>query len=322
MAVYTSISETEASSLIQDYDLGNLISIKGISEGVTNTNYLVKTDKNSFILTIFEGDVTEDEMKYFLDVMGSAAQGGISCPEPLKTKADEYFLHPHNKLAVLSSFLQGKSVRKVEAKHCAELGNEMAKLHVALGDAKHYRKNGDLFSDVWERYFFKIEPHLDDVKRGLREELITHYENISQQWPKDLPTGIIHGDLFPDNVFFNHSKISGIIDFYYACNDFLVYDLAICLNSWCFEQGDQYNMTKGKALIMAYNQERGLSLEEMDALPTLCAGAALRFLITRLNDWIFQQEGALVKPKDPIEKLRILRFHQYIQSAKEYGVNV
>ncbi len=322
MAVYTSISEAEASSLIQNYDLGNLISIKGISEGVTNTNYIVKTDRNSFILTIFEGDVTEDEMEYFLDVMRSAAQGGISCPEPLKTKTDEYFLRPHNKLAVLSSFLQGKSVRKVEAKHCAELGNEMAKLHISLGNAKHFRKNGDLFSDVWERYFSKIEPHLENVKRGLREELIAHYESISQQWPKDLPTGIIHGDLFPDNVFFNHSKISGIIDFYYACNDFLVYDLAICLNSWCFEQGDQYNMTKGKALIMAYNQERGLSFEEMDALPTLCAGAALRFLITRLNDWIFQQEGALVKPKDPIEKLRILRFHQYIQSAKEYGVNV
>ena len=318
MAVYTKVSERELSDFLTQFDIGALVGLTGISEGIENTNYLVHTDKARFILTLYEKRVDPRELPYFLDLMTHLAQKGISCPLPVAAKNGETLLPLCGKKACLTTFLNGKSVQTITPEHCGQLGQKMAKMHLAGRDFAGYRKN-DLSVDGWETLIGKIGKAADTVESGLFDEMTEAFETVKSRFPTDLPQGVIHADLFPDNVFFTDGSLSGIIDFYFACNDALVYELAVCLNAWCFDQDTwDFNPAKAKAMIEEYDRVRPLSDEEKEALPTLALGSSLRFLLTRTYDWLNRVPGALVTPKNPLEYVKKLRFHRNIRDYREY----
>ena len=318
MAVYTKVTEQDLSEFLKQFDIGSLVSLTGISEGIENTNYLVQTDKTRFILTLYEKRVNPRELPYFLDLMTHLARKGVSCPLPVTAKTGEALLPLCGKKACLTTFLQGKSVGQITPEHCGQLGKAMAEMHLAGRDFAGLRKN-DLSVDGWESLLGKIGREADKIERGLSEEMAEVFQNVKSLFPANLPQGVIHADLFPDNVFFTDGKLSGIIDFYFACNDALVYELAVCLNAWCFDQDTwDFNPAKAKNMIEAYDRVRTLSDEEKEALPTLALGSALRFLLTRTYDWLNRVPGALVTPKNPLEYVKKLRFHKKIQDNRNY----
>ncbi|MBO4644783.1 MAG: homoserine kinase [Alphaproteobacteria bacterium] len=318
MAVYTKVTETELSEFLKQFDIGSLVSLTGISEGIENTNYLVQTDKARFILTLYEKRVNPQELPYFMDLMTYLAQKGISCPLPVATKTGETLSPLCGKKACLTTFLNGKSVTKILPEHCAELGQAMAKMHLAGQNFSGFRKN-DLSVDGWEVLLGKIGKEADTITDGLFNEMTEVFRTVKSLFPAGLPQGVIHADLFPDNVFFTDDKLSGIIDFYFACNDALVYELAVCLNAWCFDQDTwDFNPAKAKNMIEEYNRVRPLSAEEKETLPILALGSALRFLLTRTYDWLNRVPGALVTPKNPLEYVKKLRFHKKIHDYREY----
>lgn len=318
MAVYTKVSERELSDFLKQFDIGALVGLTGISEGIENTNYLVRTDKARFILTLYEKRVNPQELPYFLDLMTHLAQKGISCPLPVAAKTGETLLSLCGKKACLTTFLNGKSVQTITPEHCGQLGQKMAKMHLAGRDFAGYRKN-DLSVDGWEKLIDKIGKAADTVTDGLFDEMTEAFETVKSRFPSDLPQGVIHADLFPDNVFFTGDKLSGIIDFYFACNDALVYELAVCLNAWCFDQDTwDFNPAKAKNMIEEYDRVRPLSNQEKEALPTLALGSALRFLLTRTYDWLNRVPDALVTPKNPLEYVKKLRFHRNIRDYRKY----
>lgn len=221
--------------------------------------------------------------------------------------------------AALISFLEGMWLRKPEAKHCREVGKALAAMHLA-GEGFEIKRPNALSVEGWKVLWDKSEDRADEVEKGLKDEIRPEIDYLAAYWPKDLPAGVIHADLFQDNVFFLGDELSGLIDFYFACNDLLAYDVSICLNAWCFEKDGAYNVTKGKALLEGYQSVRPLSAAELEALPLLARGSALRFFLTRLYDWLTTPEGALVVKKDPLEYLRKLRFHRSIATVAEYGL--
>jgi homoserine kinase type II len=321
MAVYTEVPDDELSRFIAEYDVGGLVSCKGIAEGVENSNYLVQTDGGRFILTLYEKRVNEADLPFFLALMTHLAQNGITTPLPVKARDGEALRRLAGRPAVLVTFLDGMSARRPDVEQCGQLGEALAQLHAAgQGFRSHSRVNA-LGPQGWRPLLQRSGPAANSVQAGLYgfadEELIY----LEQHWPKDLPAGVIHADLFPDNVFFLKGHLSGIIDLYFACNDLLAYDLAIGLNAWCFEPDYAFNQTKGRALIAGYERVRRLTDAEVAALPVLCRGAALRFMLTRLYDWLNVPPGALVKPHDPMAYYRRLRIHQKVTSAAEYGVS-
>lgn len=319
MAVYTDVSADELAQFISRYDIGELKSYKGIAEGVENSNFLVHTSSGSYILTLYEKRVAAADLPFFLSLMGHLAARGISCPQPVKAKGGEALGTLAGRPAALINFLEGMWPRRPNAAHCAAVGEAMAKLHLAGLDFPMARPNA-LSVDGWRALYAAAAPRADELQPGLRDFLARELDHLQTRWPKALPSGIIHADLFPDNVFFLGSELSGLIDFYFACNDILAYDVAIMLNAWCFEQDHAFNVTKGKSLLNAYARVRPLSAAECESLPLLARGAALRFLLTRLVDWLNVPPGALVKPKDPLEYVRKLRFHQSVADARDYGV--
>lgn len=319
MAVYTEVSDEELGAFIDTYDVGQLMSYKGIAEGVENSNYLVQTDKAYFILTLYEKRVNPEDLPFFLQLKQHLAAKGLSCPTPVASKDGKLLGTLAGRPAALVTFLQGMSVKRPRPEHCEELGKAMAAMHLAGADYELTRKNA-LDLSGWRPLFNQSADRCDTVHPGLGTEITAELDYLESCWPKDLPSGVIHADLFTDNVFFLNDKLSGLIDFYFACNDALAYDIAICLNAWCFEQDLSFNVTKAKAMLKGYTSVRPLGAAEFDALPVLCRGAALRFLLTRLYDWLSVPEGALVTPKDPIEYLKKLRFHQTIDSATAYGL--
>ena len=320
MAVYTELSQNEIQDFLRAYNLPLLLKAEGIKAGVENTNYLLEfTDRSKLILTIFEKRVNENELPFFINLMDLLANY-IPSPTPIRTQNGEIITRVKEKPATLVSFLQGKSVTNIITKNMSELGKYMAKMHLAGQNYAVTRKN-NLSIVGWEELLTKINGRADEISAGLTDELSDELKEISANWVSDLPRGIIHADLFPDNVFFNSdNNLTGIIDFYFACNDFLVYDLAICLNAWCFEKDLQFNITKAKAMLRAYNEVRPLSEIELAAMPILARGAALRFLLTRSYDWLFPANGALVTPKNPLEYLSKLRFHRKVKHHSEYGL--
>jgi len=322
VAVYTHISFEEVSKITSEYPIGTLKECIGITEGVSNTNFLLITADNKYIYTIFEDVVNKDDLPYFIGLMKHLSNRKISCPEPIASNNNDYSYYVRDKASVLTSFLSGKSTKKIKNIHCKSLGEAMSKMHIASVGFNQKRTNDSSVFSVWNKIFPLIEEKVDRISSGLREELISAYKLIEEKWPSNLSVGVIHGDLFPDNVFFDGDEVSGIIDFYYACNDFYIYDLAICINSWCFEDNASFNITKAKHLLQGYNNVRKLSEEELESLPILCAGAALRFLLTRIYDFLNQDESANVVVKDPMEKLKILRFHMQVKSVREYGINI
>jgi len=319
MAVYTDVSDEELESFIRSYDIGAVTSFKGIAEGVENSNYLVHTETGPYILTLYEKRVSLGDLPYFLALMEHLASRGITCPLPVHDREGRNLKELAGRPAALITFLEGLWVRRPDIEHCAGLGRALAGFHVASADFPLRRANS-LSLPGWRTLFGEIGKGADEVTPGLSTEITKELRHLEGAWPSQLPQGVIHADLFPDNVFFLSDKVSGLIDFYFACNDTLAYDVAVCLNAWCFETDASFNVTKARALLQAYEKVRPLSTLELRDLPTLARGAALRFLLTRTYDLLNTDENALVKTKDPNEYLRKLRFHQRVKSYRDYGL--
>lgn len=321
MAVYTEVSDSALIEHLTKYDIGELSSIKGIAEGVENSNYLLTTTKGRYILTLYEARVDTNDLPFFLGLMEHLAQNGLSCPLPIVMKNGETLGTLENKPAAIISFLDGFSVKRPSADHCKELGKALAQLHMA-GEGFSIKRANALAVADWRPLFEKSEKRGDEVIVGLSDNIKTELDFLEKNWPHDLPKGVIHADMFTDNVFFLQNKFSGIIDFYFACNDLLAYDIAICLNDWCFEPDWSFNITKARALLSGYRSVRPMSQAELEALPVLCRGAALRFLLTRLFDWLNVPVGAMVTPKNPSEYIEKLKFHKGVNSVALYGIDV
>lgn len=317
MAVYTEVTDDDLTSFVAQYDLGGALSCKGIAEGVENSNFLLVTEKGPYILTLYEKRTRREDLPFFLGLMEHLADKGIDCPLPVQGTDGVALRELCGRPAVIVTFLAGMWPRRVTPHHCAELGTALARLHLAVADFRMERPNS-LSLTGWRELFEKCAPRANEVARDLRGTLEAELAALTANWPRDLPTGVIHADLFPDNVFFRNDRLSGLIDFYFACNDILAYDIAICLNAWCFEIDGSFNATKARLLLTSYQKVRPLSRDELAALPLLCRGGAVRFLLTRLYDWLNHPPGAFVRPKDPLEYLRKLRFHQTVRSLGDY----
>lgn len=321
MAVYTQVSADEIVAFVSEYDVGDVISLKGIAEGVENSNYLLSTSQDKYILTLYEKRVNASDLPFFLGLMEHLAGKGINCAVPIEDRNGDVLKNLCGRPAALISFLDGLSVSHPNAQNCGELGASMAQMHLAVSDFDLSRHNA-LSIAGWMKLVEKCESRADECVAGLNDIIHQEMSYLEVNWPGNLPKGIIHADLFPDNVFFLNGKLSGLIDYYFACSDILVYDIAICLNSWCFEEDGSFNIIKATSLIKEYNKVRPLSAEEISALPILCRGAALRFLLTRLYDWLNQVDGALVQTKDPIEYLEKLKLLQKIKRPGELGMDL
>lgn len=324
MAVYTDVTDEDIAALLAQYDIGSPLSFRGIAEGVENTNYILHTDRlhtgrAQFILTLYERRVDPDDLPFFMDLLDYLNANGIASPAPVHDRAGQVLHQVAGRPAAIFTFLEGLWVRRPQTRHCAELGRALGRFHTISRGFAGNRKNALAISG-WGPLVDDCIGRADQVAPGLASALEAELEFLGRHWPNDLPTGVIHADLFPDNVFFIGDEISGLIDFYFACTDMLLYDVAICLNAWCFEPDQSFNVTKGRALMSAYRAARPLEDGEFDALAVLARGAAFRFLLTRLYDWLNTPSGALVKPKDPLEYWRKLRFHQTLTSASGYGL--
>jgi homoserine kinase type II len=320
MAVYTDVGVEELAAFLTAYDLGDLLAYKGIAEGVENSNFLLHTSRGYYILTLYEKRVAASDLPFFLALMEHLAARGLTCPQPVKNRVGETLGRLAGRPAAIVTFLDGMWIRRPSATHCAGLGRALAELHIAGADFSMRRANA-LSVAGWRALYETAKDRADGVQGGLAAAIAAELDHLAGAWPAHLPQGVIHADLFPDNVFFLGDRLSGLIDFYFACTDTLAYDVAICLNAWCFEPDHAYNVTKGRALLQAYAAKRALSAAEREALPLLARGAATRFLLTRLVDWLNVPAGALVKPKDPLEYYRKLRFHQAVKSVRDYGID-
>ncbi len=319
MAVYTEVSDEDLVAFLASYDLGRVLSLKGIAEGVENSNFLLKTEAGSFILTLYEKRVAAADLPFFLGLMDHLAPRGVSCPRPVAARTGQALGQLAGRPAAIVTFLEGLSMRRPAQRHCAATGAALADFHAAGADFALSRPNA-LALAGWAPLFEHARLSADTVASGLVAFIDAELAFLQAHWPSDLPRGIIHADLFPDNVLFLGDNVSGLIDFYFACSDAYAYDLAICLNAWCFEPDGSYNITKGRGLIEAYRRRRALEPVEIAALPILARGAALRFALTRLVDWLNVPAGALVRPKDPAEYVQKLRFHQRVAGPGELGV--
>jgi homoserine kinase type II len=320
MAVYTDVSDDDLRAFAALYDIGEVLSCKGIAEGVENSNFLVTTESGNFILTLYEKRVAPRDLPFFIALMEHLARHGVACPTPVPGRDGIALRELCGRPAAIVTFLAGMWPRRILPFHCAALGRALAGLHRAGASFPMTRAN-DLSVAGWRRLFESCQTRAAEVQSGLAEELADELALLETVWPRDLPVGVIHADLFPDNVFFLDHELSGLIDFYFACTDFLAYDLAICLNAWCFEADGSFNVTKARLLLDGYRRERLLAPRELAALPVLARGSALRFLLTRLFDWLNPPAGALVRPKDPLEYLRKLRFHQVVTDPRGYGLD-
>ena len=324
MAVYTEVPDDELDSFAREYDIGRVVSCKGIAEGVENSNYLLQTDRGSYILTLYEKRVDPAELPFFLGLMEHLAARGLACPTPIPGRDGRALRSLCGRPAAIVSFLAGVWHARPRPEHCAALGEAMAEMHLKGADFGGRRPNS-LSVAGWRPLFEAIRPRAGQIDPTLAGLVADELDLLEASWPSDLPLGLIHADLFPDNVFFlptdsGGERVSGLIDFYFACTDILAYDLAICLNAWCFETDGAFNATKARLMLGAYRRRRPLSEPELAALPLLARGAALRFLLTRAYDWLNTPAGALVKRKDPLEYLRKLRFHQGLTGPGGYGI--
>jgi homoserine kinase type II len=320
MAVYTEIGDDELRAFAALYDIGEVLACKGIAEGVENSNFLLTTASGNFILTLYEKRVAPGDLPFFIALMEHLAREGVAAPTPVRARDGEALRELCGRPAAIVTFLAGMWPRRIAPFHCAALGTALAGLHQA-GATFAMTRGNDLSLAGWRRLFDACAARAGEVQPGLTEELAGELALFEVEWPDDLPIGTIHADLFPDNVFFRDRQVSGLIDFYFACTDFLAYDLAICLNAWCFEADLSFNVTKARLLIAGYQAVRPLTAAELAALPLLARGSALRFLLTRLYDWLNQTQGALVRPKDPLEYLKKLRFHRGIAGPGGYGID-
>lgn len=327
MAVYTTLTNEQiADHLEAHYSIGALEFAVGIAQGVENSNYLlgVKSptgQEEKYILTLYEKRVNPDDLPFFLELLQHVAAHGVACPNPVKRRDGALFGLLAGKQASLVSFLHGKSRSVIRNPHVASVGATLGQLHQAARGFAGRRANA-LSLAGWQQLYAKIAGRLDSIQAGLEELVRTELDYAAQHFPQPstLPQGIIHADLFPDNVFFEGDEVSGVIDFYFACHDALAYDLAITLNAWCFEPRGEFNATKSRLLLAAYQKQRALTAPEIAAFQALLRGAALRFLLTRAHDWLHHDPSALVRPHDPLEYATKLRFHQRVKEVGEYGL--
>lgn len=323
MAVYTEVSDEALRQFLTEYALGELVAFRGIAEGVENSNFSVRTTRGDYILTLYERRVDPAELPWFLGLMEHLVGHGLACPEPVRGRDGQALRALAGRPAAICTFLPGVWPRRVRPEHLAPLGEALARLHLAGADFAPVRPNA-LGPAGWAPLLERCRADGDAVQPGLVAALDEALAGILAEWPAALPVGHIHADLFPDNVFFMEEagagpRVSGIIDFYFACTDILAYDIAVCLNAWCFEADFSFNVTKARALLRGYAAVRPLSGEERAALPVLARGAALRFLLTRLFDWVNTPEGAMVTRKDPLEYFRKLRFFLSAENAEAVG---
>jgi len=316
MAVYTEVSDAELEAFLAEYDIGEPESFKGIAEGVENSNYLLTTTKGPYFVTLYEKRVDPKDLPFFLGLMDHLAARGINCPRPIHGRDSKALRTLAGRPAAITTFLQGLWPRRMMLSHCGQVGEALAALHLAGHDFELKRPNA-LSVAGWRPLYEGSRHHIDASLAG---ELKAEIDFFEANWPTGLPSGVIHADLFNDNVLFLHDRLSGLIDFYFACNDAFAYDVAICLNAWCFEPDKSFNATKGRGLLQGYESVRPLGADERKVLPLLARGAALRFLLTRLYDWVHTPPDALVKRKDPQEYLAKLRFHRGISSIADYGL--
>jgi len=316
MAIYTEISFSQVQLILKDYNIGHLKKLTGIKKGIENTNYLLVTNKNKFILTIYEKRVNSKELPFFMHLMQKLNAKQINCPEPILNKKRKFLFTVEKKLASITSFVHGKEKKNHSLNESKIIGNNIAKLHLATKNIKLYRKN-NLSLQSWFALNNLIKKSKSKKINRLCKWIDTILQDLKKKWPNNLPSGIIHADLFHDNIFFLKKKFSGFIDLYFSCNDAYVYDLAICINAICFDSKFKFKVNKAKALLKGYQQIRKLTKKEILALPYLLRGAAIRFYLTRLYDQLNQQKGAIVKVKNPNEFLQKIKFHlQFKQYEK------
>ena len=309
MAVYTPIKKEKLSSFLENYNIGSLENFKGVLEGVENTNYKIITSQDTFILTIFEKRVKEQELPFFIELQNHLSKKNIKCPSPISNRNDRYVNTIENKPCVLMSFLEGKKTDNSTSYHCHQIGELTAKIHLNSKDFTLTRNNG-LHQKHWGDIFNKCQKSKDSRYGELYQVIEQELQYLDKKWPRNLPIGIIHGDIFPDNVFFIDSNVSGLIDFYFSCNDFYAYDLAITANAWCFDKKKSFKKENFDSLLKGYQQHVNISNDEKNHFNTLLRGAAMRFLVTRLHDQLYHPDGAMVVPKDPFEFFNILKWHQ------------
>jgi len=309
MAVYTPITKEKLSSFLKNYNIGSLENFKGVLEGVENTNFKITTSQNTFILTIFEKRVKEQELPFFIELQNHLSHKNIKCPSPIPNRDGQYINTIEDKPCVLMSFLDGKNINNITSYHCHQIGELTAKIHIHTKDFTATRKNG-LHQKDWRNIFSKCQNSKDGRYGELYQIIEQELQYLDKNWPSNLSTGIIHGDLFPDNVFFIDSNVSGLIDFYFSCNDFYAYELAITTNAWCFHKKESFNKENFDSLIKGYQQHVNISNDEKNHFNILLRGAAMRILVTRLYDQLYHTDGAMVVPKDPFEFFNILKWHQ------------
>ncbi|MBI1200717.1 MAG: homoserine kinase [Phenylobacterium sp.] len=318
MAVYTDITDEELAGLLADFDLGAATAFKGIAEGVENSNFLLETERGRFILTVYEKRVNEADLPFFLELMRWLAKHGYPSAEPMADREGQLIKRIRGKPCAIVEFLNGLSVRRPTVAHCREAGAGLAGLHLA-GEGFPLTRANDLGQAAWASMFAGLTADAEALKPGLAATIDADLEMLAAAWPKGLPTGVVHADYFPDNVFFRGAAFAGTIDFYFACIDAFAYDIAVALNAWCFEPDGSFNITAARALLAGYESRRPLSDAERAALPVLAHGAAMRFFLTRLHDWGATPAGALVKPKDPLEYERKLAVHRASPDLLVFG---
>ena len=320
MAVYTKLSETELKDFFSKYNLGKLLNYKGIKEGIENTNYFTETEKGKFILTLYEKRVEEKDLPFFISLMRNIYDKKFPSPEPIINRNGNYISEILKKKAAVISFIEGSAKKNLNPNDCYQVGIYTAKLHQITKTLNIKRKN-KLSVNSWREIYSKVERNCSKIHKNLSKIIEKNLSDIEKNWPKNIPAGIIHADLFPDNIFFKKNKLSGIIDYYFACHDFYAFEIAICLNALCFEGSKEnlsFNVTKATKFINGYSSIRKLTSSEKDSLKILCKGAAIRFLLTRVFDYLNLIEGAIVTVKDPIEYLKRLEFHDSIKSYQDY----
>ena len=321
MAVYTTVDDTALGTFLERYDLGKVLSFAGIAEGVENSNYLLRTDQANYILTLYEKRVDPSDLPFFMELMETLATAGMNCPLPVTARDGSVLQELEGRPCAIFTFLDGTWSRFPNKDKCRELGTALATMHITASAVSRQRPNA-LGPLAWQPLFSSIKGQADNLGLGMAKQIQDRLDAIIGNWPSGLPEGVVHADLFPNNVLFIGDKLTGLIDFYFACKDILAYDLGICMNSWCFEADGSFNLTKSRAMLKAYEKVRPLSEAEFKAIPVLAAGSAMRFFLTRLYDWIHTPTGALVSPKDPMEYWSILSFHQSVSGTAAYGIEV
>ena len=320
MAVYTKLNDNKIEKILSYYNLGKLDQFKGIEEGIENTNYFLTVEKKKFILTIYEKRVKSEDLPFFSNLMSSLNKSNFKCPAPIINKENKTITDFEGKKLMIVSFLDGKAKQNLSPQNCGSIGVEVAKMHEITKNFK-FRRENNLSINSWRSLFDSVKDKCSKIHKDLPKLIEENLSDVEKNWPKNLPRGIIHADLFHDNIFFNKDKFSGIIDFYFSCEDFFAFEIAICFNALCFDgmkENLSFNVTKAKNFIDGYTSMRQLTPEEKNNIKVLSQGAALRFLLTRVFDALNTVEGAIVKIKDPVEYLKRLEFHKNSKNHEDY----